>query len=79
MTRPMTRASPPIATFASATSSAAQGLFVAEGKVVLNVLFSAGRFEPQSVLVLENRLAGLADDAGTRTKRHAGLCRVPRR
>lgn len=38
-----------------------QGLFVAEGKVVLNVLFSAGRFEAQSVLVLENRLAGLAE------------------
>lgn len=35
--------------------------FVAEGKVVLNVLFSAGRFEAESVLVLENRLAGLAD------------------
>lgn len=38
-----------------------QGLFIAEGKVVLNVLFSAGRFEPLSVLVLENRLAGLAE------------------
>ncbi len=37
------------------------GLFVAEGKVVLNVLFTARRFEPQSVLVLENRLAGLAE------------------
>lgn len=37
-----------------------QGRFVAEGKVVLNVLFSAGRFEAESVLVLENRLAGLA-------------------
>jgi tRNA G18 (ribose-2'-O)-methylase SpoU len=33
--------------------------FVAEGKVVLNVLFSARRFEAESVLVLENRLAGL--------------------
>ena len=37
------------------------GRFVAEGKVVLSVLFSAGRFEAESVLVLENRLAGLAD------------------
>jgi tRNA G18 (ribose-2'-O)-methylase SpoU len=38
-----------------------QGRFIAEGKVVLNVLFSAARFEAESVLVLENRLAGLAD------------------
>jgi tRNA G18 (ribose-2'-O)-methylase SpoU len=38
-----------------------QGRFVAEGKVVLSVLFSAARFEAESVLVLENRLAGLAD------------------
>ena len=38
-----------------------QGRFVAEGKVVLNVLFSARRFEAESVLVLENRLSGLAD------------------
>ncbi len=37
-----------------------QGRFVAEGKVVLNVLFAARRFEAESVLVLENRLAGLA-------------------
>lgn len=37
-----------------------QGRFVAEGKVVLNVLFSARRFEAESVLVLENRLPGLA-------------------
>lgn len=37
------------------------GRFIAEGKVVLNVLFSAARFEAESVLVLENRLAGLAD------------------
>ncbi|RWF33801.1 RNA methyltransferase [Mesorhizobium sp.] len=35
------------------------GRFVAEGKVVLDVLFSAGRFAVESVLVLENRLAGL--------------------
>ncbi len=35
--------------------------FIAEGKVVLNVLFSsAARFETESVLVLENRLPGLA-------------------
>ena len=38
-----------------------QGRFIAEGKVVLNVLFSAARFEAESVLVLENRLPGLAD------------------
>ncbi len=38
-----------------------QGRFIAEGKVVLNVLFSAARFEPESVLVLESRLQGLAD------------------
>ncbi len=37
------------------------GRFVAEGKVVLHKLFSAARFEPESVLVLENRLQGLAD------------------
>lgn len=38
-----------------------EGRFVAEGKVVLNVLFSAARFEAESVLVLENRLGGLAE------------------
>ncbi len=38
-----------------------QGRFIAEGKVVLNVLFRAARFEAESVLVLENRLAGLAE------------------
>lgn len=37
-----------------------EGLFVAEGKVVLDVLFAARRFEPASALILENRLAGLA-------------------
>ncbi|MBN9243493.1 MAG: RNA methyltransferase [Mesorhizobium sp.] len=36
-----------------------QGRFVAEGKVVLDSLLSAGRFEPESILVLESRLAGL--------------------
>jgi len=35
------------------------GRFIAEGKVVLDVLLSAGRFAAESVLVLENRLAGL--------------------
>lgn len=35
------------------------GRFVAEGKVVLDVLLSARRFATESVLVLENRLAGL--------------------
>ncbi len=38
-----------------------QNLFVAEGKVVLNVLLSAPAYELQSVFVLENRLAGLQD------------------
>ncbi|MFC4625611.1 TrmH family RNA methyltransferase [Daeguia caeni] len=34
--------------------------FIAEGKVVINVLFSqAARFETESLLVLENRLIGL--------------------
>lgn len=36
-----------------------QGRFVAEGKVVLDVLFQAQRFVAESVLVLENRLEGL--------------------
>jgi hypothetical protein len=40
---------------------AGDGLFVAEGKVVLNVLFAARRFEPRSVLLLESRLAGMAE------------------
>lgn len=35
------------------------GLFVAEGKVVLRVLLEGARFEPVSVLVLESRMAGL--------------------
>ncbi|MER2535089.1 MAG: RNA methyltransferase [Rhizobiaceae bacterium] len=38
-----------------------EGRFVAEGKVVLNVLFSARRFEAESVLLLENRVAGMAE------------------
>lgn len=37
-----------------------QGRFVAEGKVVLNLLFAARRFAVESVLLLENRLAGMA-------------------
>ncbi len=37
-----------------------EGLFIAEGKVVLDVLFEARRFFAQSVLVLEGRLPGLA-------------------
>lgn len=35
------------------------GRFIAEGKVVLNVLLSSARFEAESLLVLENRLSGL--------------------
>jgi tRNA G18 (ribose-2'-O)-methylase SpoU len=37
-----------------------QGRFIAEGKVVLDVLLSARRFTAESILVLENRLAGLS-------------------
>lgn len=37
------------------------GLFIAEGKVVLRVLFESGRFEPVSVLALENRLDGIGE------------------
>lgn len=37
-----------------------QGRFIAEGKVVLDVLLSARRFPVESILVLENRLPGLA-------------------
>lgn len=36
-----------------------EGRFVAEGKVVLDVLLRARRFAAESVLVLENRLEGL--------------------
>lgn len=38
-----------------------EGLFVAEGKVVLNVLFSARRFVADSALILDRRLAGMQD------------------
>ncbi|HEV2501580.1 MAG TPA: RNA methyltransferase [Mesorhizobium sp.] len=38
-----------------------QGRFIAEGKVVLNVLLNGSRFRAESVLVLENRLAGLEE------------------
>ena len=61
---------------ASATSSGATGRFIAEGKVVLNVLFAAGRFEPESVLVLENRLAGPRRHAAPGAAVDAGLCRA---
>jgi len=36
-----------------------EGRFVAEGRVVLNVLLSSGRFETEALLLLENRVAGL--------------------
>ncbi|WP_274426501.1 TrmH family RNA methyltransferase [Chelativorans sp. YIM 93263] len=36
-----------------------QGRFVAEGKVVLNVLFSRARFNAESVLLRDNRVAGM--------------------
>jgi tRNA G18 (ribose-2'-O)-methylase SpoU len=35
--------------------------FVAEGRVVLNVLLGSGRLRAESLLILENRLAGLDD------------------
>ncbi|AZO53221.1 MULTISPECIES: RNA methyltransferase [unclassified Mesorhizobium] len=38
-----------------------QGRFVAEGKVVLDLLLSSSRFSAESILVLENRLGGLED------------------
>ncbi len=38
-----------------------QSRFVAEGRVVLNVLFGEGRLEAESLLILENRVAGLDD------------------
>lgn len=41
-----------------------QGLFVAEGKVVLDVLLSSQDHEAQSVLVLDSRLAGLEAELG---------------
>lgn len=44
-----------------------QERFIAEGKVVLDVLLAARRFEAESVLVLESRLRGLEQ-----TLRHAG-------
>ena len=36
-----------------------EGRFIAEGKVVLNVLFATRRFAVESVLILEQRLAGM--------------------
>ena len=38
-----------------------EGRFIAEGKVVLNVLLSNPAFAVESLLVLENRLAGLSE------------------
>lgn len=38
-----------------------QGRFVAEGRVVLNVLFSTSRLSAESVFLRENRVAGLTD------------------
>ena len=40
------------------------GLFIAEGKVVLNVLLSARRFDPLSILLLESRVAGMEETLG---------------
>lgn len=38
-----------------------EGRFIAEGKVVLNVLLSNPAFAVESILILENRLAGLTE------------------
>ncbi len=38
-----------------------EGRFIAEGKVVLNVLLANAAFAVESLLVLENRLAGLSE------------------
>lgn len=38
-----------------------EGRFIAEGKVVLNVLLANAAFAVESLLVLENRLAGLTE------------------
>ena len=43
-----TRASPPIPTSASVTSRAGKAVFVAEGKVVLDLPLSTGRFAAES-------------------------------
>lgn len=37
-----------------------QGRFVAEGKVVLEMLFSSGRFKAESALILDARMDGMA-------------------
>ncbi|PBC10273.1 RNA methyltransferase [Mesorhizobium sp. WSM3859] len=37
------------------------GRFIAEGKVVMNLLLSTGRFAAESALILENRLAGVRE------------------
>ena len=38
-----------------------EGRFIAEGRVVLNVLLAQSRFRAESLLLLENRLDGLSD------------------
>lgn len=38
-----------------------EGRFIAEGRVVLNVLLGESRFQAESLLVLENRMQGLSD------------------
>ena len=38
-----------------------QGRFIAEGRVVLTMLFRSERFEAEKILVLDNRLEGFAD------------------
>ena len=38
-----------------------QGLFIAEGRVVLRMLARSGHFSAQKILLLESRVAGMAD------------------
>lgn len=43
-----------------------QGRFIAEGKVVLRALLRSGRFQPESILVLENRVESLANELASK-------------
>ena len=55
-----------------------EGRFIAEGKVVLNVLLSNPAFAVNSILILENRLAGLAEQLQACRPMNAGLLRIAR-
>ena len=51
-----------------------EGRFIAEGKVVLNVLLANAAFAVESLLVLENRLAGLAGQIARGAHDRGGYC-----